>query len=267
MRVHQFVLLELPRRNLRDLVDSAPANGDNNNFQRTFWRWLQRQPWRKMLPQPFECLVYLGLFGCRILRWRDHAWYMHIWHKMFPRSVLCFQLLPYMFHSGWMWSCRTTAVPAHCMWGNGICFFPVTCSLAICNWDVLFGIWCVSGLTGMHWCRLEVWGDLSLWLEPFQSTIHWTWRCAVVCNNSLHVGDHVYVKYVNHQLEVWKSSSFKITCGGLRRWKRFGTLSNIRIGFANIPFCHRLILALVWKYFWFGGFGERFLWDPFELMY
>ena len=45
------------RRNLRTLVDSIRnLESDNVNYQRIFWRWLKRQPWRRMLPEVFECL-------------------------------------------------------------------------------------------------------------------------------------------------------------------------------------------------------------------
>ena len=42
------------------------------------------------------------------------------------------------------------------------------------------GIGCFSGLNGLHWCRLEVCFDLSLWLELIQKAIHWAWWCAIV---------------------------------------------------------------------------------------
>lgn len=37
------------------MVDSTGVDDDGRNFQRAFWRWLQRQPWRRMLPEPFVC--------------------------------------------------------------------------------------------------------------------------------------------------------------------------------------------------------------------
>lgn len=40
------------RPNLRSLLD---IRKDSRNLQRDFWRWLARQPWRQMLPQPLEC--------------------------------------------------------------------------------------------------------------------------------------------------------------------------------------------------------------------
>ena len=45
-----------PRANLRDLVKIDET--DTKHAGRRFWAWLRRQPWRKMLPQPKEYLVY-----------------------------------------------------------------------------------------------------------------------------------------------------------------------------------------------------------------
>lgn len=130
----------------------------------------------------------------------------------------------------------------------------------LCTIDMYF-LWCVSGRTGMHWCRLY---------SRFGSIFHYDWNlfkarfigpdgvplfAITVCMSEI-----CSVEIIILQNHMWY-------CGGLRRWKPFGTQWNIRIGFANIPFCHRLILALVWKCFLFGGFGEWFLWDPFELLH
>lgn len=55
--VHSVFVALLPllfeRRNLRDLVDLC--EGDPHNHCRAFWRWIERQPWRKLLPAPIEC--------------------------------------------------------------------------------------------------------------------------------------------------------------------------------------------------------------------
>ena len=41
-----------PRHNLRDLMHME--RDDDKNAQRNFWRWIERQEWRQMLPTPFE---------------------------------------------------------------------------------------------------------------------------------------------------------------------------------------------------------------------
>lgn len=41
------------RKNLRNLVDLFTGQ-EEKNYARTFWRWLSRQPWRRMLPTPVE---------------------------------------------------------------------------------------------------------------------------------------------------------------------------------------------------------------------
>ena len=41
------------RRNMLDLLHSQSACG--RNAPRNFWAWLSKQPWRAMLPPPFEC--------------------------------------------------------------------------------------------------------------------------------------------------------------------------------------------------------------------
>ena len=45
------VLLVKFRQNLKNLVDLTPQSGDPNNHARTFWRWLRKQSWRRMLPE------------------------------------------------------------------------------------------------------------------------------------------------------------------------------------------------------------------------
>lgn len=61
------------RRNLKDLVDNLDASSETN-YCRTFWRWLSRQKWRKMLPKPVEYLflIFLYVFKCVLcirVRW------------------------------------------------------------------------------------------------------------------------------------------------------------------------------------------------------
>jgi len=41
---------------LKNLVDLTPQSGDPNNHARTFWRWLRKQSWRWMLPEPVAFL-------------------------------------------------------------------------------------------------------------------------------------------------------------------------------------------------------------------
>ena len=47
------------RKNLRDLVS---VHDDREIHPNRFWRWLSRQRWRKMLPEPFTCLRCLLLW-------------------------------------------------------------------------------------------------------------------------------------------------------------------------------------------------------------
>lgn len=44
------------RKNLCDLADRIEASNDKH-VSRTFWRWLSRQSWRQMLPEPWELLI------------------------------------------------------------------------------------------------------------------------------------------------------------------------------------------------------------------
>lgn len=41
-----------PRKNLRDLCGSF--TGGKDHYGRRFWAWLNKQPWRRMFPQPTE---------------------------------------------------------------------------------------------------------------------------------------------------------------------------------------------------------------------
>lgn len=66
--VHAVLRVLLPslhcelRRNLRNLVDTT--TDDETNYPRRFWTWLKRQPWRRMLPEPFEQLSIRCAFSC-----------------------------------------------------------------------------------------------------------------------------------------------------------------------------------------------------------
>lgn len=65
------------RQNLRNLVDLL-NHEDEKNYARAFWRWLDKQKWRKMLPVPLENLIsqfvllsLQGLQCCLILTLHD----------------------------------------------------------------------------------------------------------------------------------------------------------------------------------------------------
>ena len=94
------------RRNLRQLVDSC--GDDPKNYPRAFWRWLKKQPWRKMLPELIESLgekftcvatynfLRPGVRGCCHRRLdvtlqdygKDPKSFVGKWHMMLPSDVL-----------------------------------------------------------------------------------------------------------------------------------------------------------------------------------
>ena len=49
------------RKNLKSLLDLVDEDGAKSNAQRLFWRWLDKQRWRKMMPQTFP---YPGSPAC-----------------------------------------------------------------------------------------------------------------------------------------------------------------------------------------------------------
>ncbi len=42
------------RKNLKELLDLVSDDESGHNAQRLFWKWLDKQRWRKMMPLPFE---------------------------------------------------------------------------------------------------------------------------------------------------------------------------------------------------------------------
>lgn len=94
-----------------DLLSSS----SEKNYARTFWRWLDKQSWRKMLPSQTECLVWFGvtlrLAGTHALfGWprvsvilQDHSLespaYLGSWHLLLPSDMTL------VLKSGLTWAC------------------------------------------------------------------------------------------------------------------------------------------------------------------
>ena len=53
------------RKNLKELLDLVSDDESGHNAQRLFWKWLDKQRWRKMMPLPFENFAWelKGFFG------------------------------------------------------------------------------------------------------------------------------------------------------------------------------------------------------------
>lgn len=198
-------LVSILRKNLRTLVDLTAAN-DHRNYQRTFWRWLEKQSWRSMLPQPFMCLgvsVSCDMLVSPLL----HGW--SLWH------------------SGLTWWCKTQVGMSNSTWASGECFCRAICYL------IQIWFWAFATCT------------LPLFLLPwgFLRYITMTGICSKHASSDL-TECLVLNATCGAYLILWCSPGR--IYHGLRRLNHFGNQWRILIGFDNIQFCHHLILGIVW---------------------
>ena len=214
-------LASRPRRNLQRLVDLT-APDDHRNYQRTFWRWLEKQKWRSMLPQPF---MWLGFFiSMPLLR--------------FMRG-----LSPW--HSGWTRFCKTQVGKSSTTWTGGVCFCRAMC--------YLLHIWFLAFVTWSLPCFIFTWGFLRCTTMTGSCLKHASLDLTGYLVLNVTFGEHLV--FVMFSWWNWCMSGLCLAC---RRLNHFGNRWRILIGFGTIQFCHRLIFGLVWFCIFFGLFGASF---------
>lgn len=143
------------RKNLRDLVDLLSTQ-DEKNYARAFWRWLDKQKWRKMLPPAVEQLILQNSEEVCV------DWVLAGYSNWLAQG-------PSPFGRLHPWSLSAYVVLAS------------TPSERCEAWFVVEGsMWLIQPLslkTGWPQCHSEDLSYLSLQLWTLQREIGWSWWC------------------------------------------------------------------------------------------